>query len=525
MPVSLTFFDGAGTIGGNKIYLEYKDGEHAGKGLFFDFGTNFAATGSYYEEFLVPRTARGIHDMLSLGLIPNISCYRDDLCPSDVGLADARNLDPMAILISHAHMDHIGNIGLLDGKIPVIATPVTLAIMKAMQDCGGSMESEVSYLTPRQQNEDDGRIIGTIPAAKKNYQGRDCYLACGCASPAGFAGFWESQPTTRKLDAGAAGELADFPGPAIRAFEVNHSIYGAAAFAVESGAGWIVYSGDLRRHGAAGKKTDAFVQEAKKLKPRVLIIEGTRAARKPAAGGKAVTEEDVTKACLAAVKDAKKLVVADFSARNLERLDMFRSIAEQTGRSLVVTIKDAYVLDALIKTDGIDRLAGIVIYRDLKAARDGFEKKVMEDYADQLRDPADIANEPEKYICCFSFFDVKHLLDIRPEGGTYIYSSSEAYGEEQKIDFMRLNNWLKKFGFEIRGFSVTVDAEDKITVRTDPAHHASGHAAAEEIIAIINEIHPGTVIPIHTENPDFLEGKVGDIEIIPPENGKEYEFS
>ncbi len=76
-----------------------------------------------------------------------------------------------------------------------------------------------------------------------------------------------------------------------------------------------------------------------------------------------------------------------------------------------------------------------------------------EKFRGQLRDPVDIAKAPEQYILCFSFWDVKHLLDIKPEGGTYIYSSSEAYTEEQVIDFERLWNWMKFFDLRVGGFS------------------------------------------------------------------------
>jgi ribonuclease J len=40
-------------------------------------------------------------------------------------------------------------------------------------------------------------------------------------------------------------------------------------------------------------------------------------------------------------------------------------------------------------------------------------------------DHAAIRESPGDYILCFSFFDMKHLLDIKPEGGNYIYSSCE----------------------------------------------------------------------------------------------------
>ena len=54
--VSLTVYDGAIGIGGNKIYLEEN-----GKGVFLDFGKNFGKYGVFYEEFLKTRDTCGIH--------------------------------------------------------------------------------------------------------------------------------------------------------------------------------------------------------------------------------------------------------------------------------------------------------------------------------------------------------------------------------------------------------------------------------------------------------------------------------
>ncbi len=48
--VSLTVYDGANGIGGNKIYLE-----EGGRGVFLDFGKNFGKYGVFYEEFLKNR--------------------------------------------------------------------------------------------------------------------------------------------------------------------------------------------------------------------------------------------------------------------------------------------------------------------------------------------------------------------------------------------------------------------------------------------------------------------------------------
>lgn len=129
----LTVYDGANGIGGNKIYLE-----EGGKGVFLDFGKNFDKYGAYYEDFLKSRDTRGIHDLMYLDLLPKLNIYRPDLTPSDLSLAQFPTLNISAVLLSHAHMDHAGNLGVLRKDIPIVASPQSLAIMKGMQDAGVS---------------------------------------------------------------------------------------------------------------------------------------------------------------------------------------------------------------------------------------------------------------------------------------------------------------------------------------------------------------------------------------------------
>jgi ribonuclease J len=172
--------------------------------------------------------------------------------------------------------------------------------------------------------------------------------------------------------------------------------------------------------------------------------------------------------------------------------------------------------------DGTGRLADLAIYKDLKGSRDGFEKQVMAAHAGRLLDPDRIAADPGSYICCFSFFDVKNLLDIRTEGGTYIYSSSEAHGEEQKTDFVRLANWLDRFAFTIRGFSLAPRDNGTPEPVFDRGYHASGHASAQDLLRIVRTIDPEIVMPVHTELPSFFAENLPDMQVIVPENGREY---
>jgi hypothetical protein len=153
--VSLKVYDRANGIGGNKIYLEEK-----GKSVFLDFGKNFSKYGFFYENFLKSRDTRGIHDLVHLDLLPKLNIYRPDLIPSDLSTSRYLTLNVAAVLLSHAHMDHCGNIGFLRNDIPIVASPESIVIMKGMQDAGiSSLEAESAYFSPRQS----GRRTGPVP--------------------------------------------------------------------------------------------------------------------------------------------------------------------------------------------------------------------------------------------------------------------------------------------------------------------------------------------------------------------------
>ena len=59
---SITVYDGAATIGGNKIYVEENN-----KGLFLDFGMNFAKYKVFFQDFLFGRSIRGIYETQKMG--------------------------------------------------------------------------------------------------------------------------------------------------------------------------------------------------------------------------------------------------------------------------------------------------------------------------------------------------------------------------------------------------------------------------------------------------------------------------
>ncbi|RLI83566.1 ribonuclease J [Archaeoglobales archaeon] len=500
---SITVYDGATTIGGNKIYVEEN-----GSGVFLDFGMNFAKYGKYFAEFLNERSVRGIHDLIHLSLIPKLNIYRKDLIPSDLDMSAYPKLNAEAVLLSHAHVDHCGNIALLDESIPVMASPMSMAILKAMRDVSASgIGSEIAYFSYRDPDAEDGRVL--LSTKSKFYKGRD--FICTGKIPDKLAEFMcyrpgqESKRARKKFNPGNLCHVHDHDlSFDIDAYEVDHSIYGATAY-ILWGDSAIAYTGDIRMHGKYADKSRKFVKKAKDAS--VLIIEGTRTSREDVNE----SEEVVFENCLKAVEESKGLVVADFSPRNFERLETFIEIAKKTSRELVVTAKDAYMLHAMECVDGICRMEDVKIYYELKdKSRDKWEELVVrERWEDKYVDPTDISNNPENYILCFSFYDMKHLLDIKPAGGSYIYSSSEAFTEEQEFDFLRLYNWLQEFGLRIYGFEMVLEGGRQVPSFIK-GYHASGHASKSDLRWVIEQIDPDVIIPVHTENPGWFVENFGN---------------
>ncbi len=492
MALTITIYGGAGEIGGNKILLEDRDTR-----VFLDFGMSLGTRGLYYEDFLAPRPGLGILDPLVMGLLPPLKgLYRNDLIPASEVWERVRDHphsreipEVHGVLLTHAHLDHSGAIPFLQETIPIHATRLTAFLAKAMQDVGGpDFEREVTYLTPRHPTEEG---VLAVEKSGRSIQRPFAFVDGAPVRPEAL-GFWAASPAkTRRLEPAAstpAGRVGSLP---VRYFYVDHSIFGACAFAVETSIGWVVYTGDLRLHGTHGELTEAFVREAAALRPAVLLCEGTNAGKETQIG-----EGQVYENALDLLREARGIVIADFGPRNIERLLTFYWIAQKIGRSLVILAKDQYLLDAVRLAGAgpwkLDEMADALIYDERKVSKSAVEDRVRERYAARMLPPEEVRRDPERYLLCLSFYDIKHLIDIDPPpGGLYVYSSSEPYGEEQRIDQNRLRNWLGRFQLRPLGF----DGGQGL--------HASGHAGGADLLRVVRGIGPRVLIPVHTQDPDF----------------------
>lgn len=506
----LTVLDGATTIGGTKLLFE-TGGTH----LLFDFGLSYATMGTYFEEFLQPRTSAGLTDYLATGLLPRLNVYRSDLTallqqmqPSLAReLVDAPRIN--ACFITHGHVDHTGSISFLDETIPLYATPVAAALLRAVEEtqAGPGPEDSITDFLIRPN-------LGSSTHGKRLLQ-----------------------------DLAAS---VTFPDCRVTPFPVDHSIPGACAYLVEWDDGRLVYTGDLRFHGRMGDCTRSSMQALAAAHPDYLVIEGTNlksdttAREHESAFRRSFTfwaEQDVEEQALEEVQHASGLVLADFGMKDLDRLMTFQRVAHATGRRLAILPRDAALvlraqeagyptidledpdLVLYIKRGGSGTYAKSDFRKDwirsmllrfsgsdpnaLDAAdrRDAVED-LLDDSCPRIVRAADVAPHQSEYLLSLGYWDIQELCDLQPAPGSlYVHSSAEAFNEEMSWSQERLARWLSLY-------------------QMDSVHiHASGHAPQEDLFRVVEQLSPKRVFPIHTEHGELYAERFGDL-VTRPANGE-----
>jgi len=226
------------------------------------------------------------------------------------------------------------------------------------------------------------------------------------------------------------------------------------------------------------------------------------------------TEEDIEIRAKNIISEFKGLVIVNFPVRDLDRLLTFYKVAKDSDRTLVVNLKQAYMLK-LFTGRGYPELEDVEVYipkrgwgligDDSFVCFDGewlcgsqmdpshkfsdyknWEKEFIE--GENSVNYMDLREEPEKYIFRCDFFELKELIDVKPENAVYIKSVTEPFDEEMEFDEKRIMNWLNHFNLL-------------------PVHkmHVSGHASGKELLDMIREVQPEVLYPVHTEHKELFK--------------------
>jgi ribonuclease J len=429
--VKLTAYGGVFEIGGNKILLQ--DGDTK---IFLDFGVSFNAEAEYFSGTMSPRKVNGIGDYLEFGILPRLEgLYAHELIKqTEIPL---KPTGYQAVIVSHAHADHVGYVQFLDASIPVHCGETSKIILSALSESGA---------------------VDLSPSLLRGFR---------------------------------TGDKIKVDDIEVEPIHVDHSIPGAYGFIIYTSEGTIVYTGDLRLHGAAANLTEKFVGKAAEQHPTVLLCEGTRVGHEESY--KLRSEMEVKEAANKVVSNTSKLVATSFYGRDIDRLNTFYSVTVANNRKFIISMKTALLLTKLqedihLSIPDVLHDENILVYKKRKKTG-AYEEhdyfKWERPYLDKAVDHTYVHDHQATVIIAIEPSNFTELVDIRPDpGGHYIYSMSEPHSELEAVDEEIQKNWLTHFSMELHQI------------------HASGHAPQKDIGNIIDDIRPKTLIPIHTESPD-----------------------
>ena len=365
---------------------------------------------------------------------------KDDQVP----LPSAVDADVAAVLISHAHQDHWGLVDQVPATVPI-------------------------YI-----GEDASRILNEAAFWTTGWS----------VEPAGF--LKHRQP----FDVGPF---------RVTPYLNDHSAFDAYSMLIEAAGRRLFYTGDIRGH---GRKKDIFAELLRKPPSDVdvLLMEGTniRPGMEPAEA--TLTETDLEMACAAVLKKTPGLVLASYSAQNVDRMVTLYNAVKRAGRSLVMDLYGASIA-RVTGHESIPRpredwpLVRVFVpqWQRVKVKQaEAFERveaiKAFRIYEKEL------AASPGSWVIASNlqtatFLHKKGCL----EGASAIWSMWPGYMKDGSGK--RYVDWLAS-----RGIPFSVE-------------HTSGHASIEDLQRLADALAPTRIVPIHSLGAEQFENLFTDVEV------------
>ncbi len=363
-----------------------------------------------------------------------------------------------AVFISHGHLDHTAYLSFIKREIPVYCGETTQTIMQTLSEVRrADLEFNVADID------------------------------------------FKTFRTGKKITVGSL---------EIEPIHVDHSVPGAYGFVIHTSNGSIVYTGDFRDHGAKPEMTQEFVEKAKNAEPVAVVTEATNMT-----GASVSNETEVQGKLNSIVSCVDGIVLAEFGYSDVDRLNSFFHVAKKNGRCLAVSLKQAYLLDALRKDKGLNvpdlNDPNMLIFRKSKKSNYKWENKLIKQFEGQSKvfDVFEASKQQCNMVLALSFYDFEELVALKPAPGScFVLSVSEPFNEEMEIDYERLINWLSHYG--LPQYQV----------------HVSGHMMPLQLKKALRTMGAKRVFPVHTENAELFAGFMRDLKskVTLVEKSKEY---
>jgi len=346
---------------------------------------------------------------------------------------DPNTLNADAVLVSHPHQDHYGLIDQLDPKTPVYIGALAKSLIEAT------------------------RVILKQDLPDNNF---------------------------RTFKWGDALQIGDF---SITPYLVDHSAVDAYAFLVEAEGKRVFYSGDFRAH---GRKRALFEQLIKNPPADIdlLFMEGTMMRRD---NSEFPSEEHVQKKIFELISDQQNMSFLISSSQNIDRLVSAYKACMDTGKTLVLDIYTAWVLEQMNQvTRNVPDMSWDLVrvytsnsqYQTMKENAAYFGRFAKQVWNHRVKRDELEAN-PADYLF---FGKMSHFEWIRQ------------FKELGSVNLI-YSQWLGYLAYSNEEY---YGAEDVAALRDDPQvnftyAHTSGHATVENLKVYADAISSKILVPVH----------------------------
>lgn len=372
----------------------------------------------------------GMSLLLDLGLPLDASRADRNLLPAGLGLQDGNNPDLLGVVISHPHSDHYGLLESAHPSLPV-------------------------------------------------YIGEGARKLLDAAAPF-TAGHVLQQPITAYQN-----RKAFTVGPfRITPYLMDHSAFDSYALLVEADGQRLLYSGDFRAHGRKAWSFNAFLSQPPS-KIDALLMEGTVLGRESTPEPE--TEAQLEARIAASIRSTEGLVLACFSAQNIDRFVTFYKAALRADRQFAIDVYTANILDALAlpslppMSSPSSKIRVLLPKRQKMRIIRTRRFDLVEPYRHCRVYPSDIRANPERWSMIFRSSMIEDVESIGTlAGARLIWSLWPGYLEREAPN---LRTWSEDQGitFEIQ--------------------HTSGHAHVSDLTRFVKRVGASLAVPIHTQHP------------------------